>query len=123
VSSKIDFNPIKRAAIQAFKKTARLYAEECQKVISDPQAFPDYPGRDIVDSGKLRDSQRLAFFQDRLALLTWDAPYSLFVYLGYTTRNGTRPGRPWGKVASDRLNPQETYDQLLAQELDKISPH
>jgi hypothetical protein len=59
--------------------------------------YPTEPKvRDIVDTGRLRDSQQLTLSPEGAATFTWSAPYATQVHEGGVTTDGVRfPGRPW----------------------------
>lgn len=91
-------------ATQAFQQTCRELGEEYKKVIEDSNAFSDFKGQDIVDTGALRDSQQLIFTNKGGAEFSWSVPYSIYVHQGYTLRNGRRqPGRQWTVEGNKRF--------------------
>lgn len=60
----------------------------------------DYPTppriRDIVDTGRLRDSQVTTVSTEGDITIRWTAPYAAQVHEGGVTTEGERfPGRPW----------------------------
>lgn len=82
----------------ALQKTCHRQGQEYQKVISDSNAFPGFPGQDIVDTGALKGSQSLSFPHNFQAQFTWSVEYAIYVHQGYTLRGGGhQPGRPWTK--------------------------
>ena len=80
----------------AFLKTGQELGAKYKETIEDPNAFPEFPGQDIVDTGDLRDSQKMRISNDSQIEFSWDVPYAIYVLNGYTLRNGrTQPGRDW----------------------------
>lgn len=99
----------------AFQDLALLYAAANTEIISEPGAFPDYnnPGADIVDTGRLRASQRFEYESDVKAKFSWNTAYAPYVHEGYVRGDGTVVrGRPWTEEAIDRLEPEETFRKL-----------
>jgi hypothetical protein len=88
-----------RAAIKvAMEATAkRLDTRFREEFDSVEWKYPTKPTvRDIVDTGRLRDSQRLSLSPEGAATFTWSTPYATQVHEGGVTTQGTRfPGRPW----------------------------
>jgi hypothetical protein len=104
----------------AWRETTTIMAEEFRAVIDEPiWAWPrgENP-RDIVDTGDLRDSQRLDQISEDEAKYSWPVPYSLIVHNGARLRNGgDYPARPWTKRAIARRNPHGVFSKLLAAKL------
>lgn len=101
---KFDKQKISNLIQQSFRQTTAQYFAECQKVISDKNAFPDFPNQDIVDTGALKSSGQIVQ-QDGQTQLSWDVPYALQVHEGYTLRNGKQQkARPWTKVALTKMD-------------------
>lgn len=99
-------NTALKAAIKtAMKRTSQRFADRCTEEIQSKEwPYPTTPKiRDIVDTGRLRDSQVVTEtatgFQVR-----WTAPYADSVHEGGTTLKGERfPGRPWTRDAVAEL--------------------
>lgn len=111
----LDISVIQGKAIEAFQETCQLAHREMIQVISDPNAFDNFPGQDIVDTGNLRASQQPPQFTSPTeAVFVNAAEYAYFVALGYTLRNGKQqPGRNWMMLALDRVDAQATFNKLL----------
>lgn len=67
-----------------------------EEITSAEWPFPTPPTvRDIVDTGRLRDSQDHTVTPEGVRF-TWSAPYAAQVHEGGVGLNGQRfPGRPW----------------------------
>ena len=119
---KVDFSPIQQAAEEAFVDLNLLMARQYTMAISEPSYdWPVAPSpRDIVDQGQLRASQEMLQLGPDYIVHRWPVEHALYVHEGYTTRGGTvMPARRWTEVAHQRLDPQATYNQLLATKLTK----
>jgi len=80
----------------AFLKAGEELGAKYRETIEDPNAFPEFPGQDIVDRGDLRDSQKMTIIGDSQIQFSWDVLYAIYVLNGYTLRNGkVQPGRNW----------------------------
>ena len=68
-----------------------------EEITSAKWAFPTPPQvRDIVESGRLRDSQKHTVSPEGVITFEWTAPYATEVHEGGVGLNGGRfPGRPW----------------------------
>lgn len=89
---------LQEAVKAAMKKTgARLSTRFSEEFDSEEWKYPTPPRvRDIVDTGRLRDSQQLRTTPEGKLEFTWTAPYAAQVHEGGVTTDGTRfPGRPW----------------------------
>ncbi len=114
---KLDFKRIEKVAIEAHKEVALLLHAKTIEVISEPGAFPSTPN-DLIDTGLLRESQAIEFPKVGLALLSNSIEYSIYVYFGYTLRNGrVIEGRPWMGEAVKRLDIQKTFETILESKL------
>lgn len=110
---------IDSAVAKSFKATALLLSREFVMVISDPGAFPEFPGQDIVDTGALRRSQQLSFAGPTTALYQWPVDYALYVHEGYTRQNGTVvPPRRWTTLALNRFDFDKKFEIVLAKNLE-----
>jgi hypothetical protein len=86
------------------------------EVFNDPNAFPElgFVDQDIVDTGRLRDSQKLKYEGSTQATFTWDPVdpetkehYASGVYYGFFAYKNPRnyvPGRQWDKKALQRFD-------------------
>jgi len=109
----LDLSRIEAIARDAQFITAQAIHSQSLDVIRRPGAFPDYPpeDRDIVLTGLLRDMTRPPVRQspETVAIET-DAPYAIYVYLGYgTTTGGEVPPRPWFHKAAEEIGVEETF--------------
>ena len=95
VNEYLEVGKIKRTSKVAFRHTMEDLGESFTKIINTPGYFPEYTG-DIVDTGALRDSQKIIFKGGVTVTFAWPVPYSYYVHFGYTHRSGRYfPGRPW----------------------------
>lgn len=71
-----------------------------EEITSSKWQYPTAPQlRDIVDSGRLRDSQRVTVTPENAIIAEWPVPYATEVHEGGTTLDGRRfPGRPWTRA-------------------------
>lgn len=114
----VNFRIVEVAAVEAFKETAYLLGRTFSEVISERGAFDAHPDRDLVDTGKLRASQRLTI-RGGVAEFSWSSEYAVYQHSGYQLRNGEEwKGRPWTEEGLQRFNLQETYSRLLKAKLD-----
>ena len=91
-----------------------LFFAENVAVISDPSAFLDFPGQDIVDTGRLRASTQFEFESPEIAVFSWSVEYAAYVHEGYVAADGRVVlGRPWTEVAIERLEPEKTFNKLF----------
>jgi hypothetical protein len=114
----IKFNQKKLMSMvkKVFKETTQEYFEECQKVIEDPNAFPQFPNQDIVDTGALKNSGKLVTKSGKYTA-EWKVPYAVYVHEGYTLRNGREQSpRPWTELAKKRMD----FDKVLGDKLAKV---
>lgn len=116
MSSRLDWrgDDVTDKAKEAFKELTMLFFAENVQVISDPSAFLDYPGQDIVDTGRLRASTQVDFESPLIAVFSWSVEYAAYVHEGYVSANGRVVlGRPWTEVAIERLKPEEAFNKLF----------
>jgi hypothetical protein len=116
VKVKIDIGGVESAAIAAFKDACYFAHAEMIKTISDPGAFDDFPGQDIVDTGALRSNQQPPEFSDDGTKGTFrnTVDYAYWVYNGYEKRNGEeQPGRQWMDTTLERINFEQTFEKLF----------
>jgi hypothetical protein len=114
----INITKVVAASKEAFRESCFLLGRSFTEVISDPGAFPEHSGRDIVDTGALRASQNLQFRSDTEAVFSWPVEYAYYQHEGYTLRNGEEwAGRPWTQEGIQRLNLEDTYNKLLEAKL------
>lgn len=98
----------------AFKKTIEELGQAYQDVISDPNAFSQFPGQDIIDTGVLKRSQRMEAVRVDQYKISWDVSYANYVRSGYTLRNGDRqPGRDWVKEGNRRFDYVASYKKNI----------
>lgn len=89
---------LQQAMKEALKNTgdrlARRFREEFD---SKEWAYPTQPKvRDIVDTGRLRDSEEHHITPEGVLEFRWKAPYATEVHEGGVTLDNERfPGRPW----------------------------
>lgn len=109
---------VEQSCVAAFQDACFLLGREFTQVISDPNAFDNFPDQDIVDTGLLRSSQRLEFRSPTIASFSWPVEYGSAVRDGYTLRNGTVvEGRDWIGLGLERLDFEATYGKLLSDRL------
>jgi len=102
--------------VKAFKRTCDKLAIKMTEIIErEGEYSPPFPaGRDIVDTGALKDSQSIEYLKPTHARFHYDTHYALYVHEGYTLKNGTRqPGRPWTWDSVDELDVQKTFEEEL----------
>lgn len=102
------------AVKQAMESTAeRLDTRFREEIESEEWKYPTEPKvRDIVDTGRLRDSQTVEVTPDGVIEARWTAPYAPQVHEGGVTTEGQRfPGRPWTR------DPIAELPQIFAEEL------
>jgi hypothetical protein len=116
---RIDLAKVDRAMTEALQEACLLAHRQIIQVISEPGAFDDFDG-DIVDQGILRTNQQPPEFSPdgSKAVFRNTVDYAIFVYLGYTLRNGkTQKGRPWMAEGLRRIDMQKTFELLLKAKL------
>jgi hypothetical protein len=100
---------------KAFADTALIVGGEFTKAITDP-VYPWPRGespRDVVDTGRLRSSQRLEI-SGLTATYSWPVEYSLIAHSGAVLRNGTvLPPRPWTARAFANRPPATIFELLV----------
>lgn len=109
-----------RAQAQTLKDLSAWFNQRCREEIeSEKWAYPTQPKiRDIVATGRLRDSARIVPLPGGGFTVVWEADYSTEVHEGGTTPEGERfPGRPWTQEPLKELPAK--YAQLLAENLRK----
>ncbi len=106
---------LKAAKQQAVRQLGDWLDKRFREEISSPKwPFPTPPAvRDIVDSGRLRDSQTRTNNPDGSVTFTWPVDYAPQVHEGgVSTTTGMRfPGRPWTKAPLEEANVK--FGQLL----------
>jgi hypothetical protein len=105
---------ISEAITKATNATVMVLDIELRKAITDP--IWDWPRgespRDIVDTGRLRNSQIMVRLGNRRAMYTWRVPYASIVRNGAVLRNGTViPARKWDELAINRAELPEVFAQ------------
>ena len=122
----LNFAALEALVTTEFQETIKGLSEEMRVVISDPQAFADqgFDYQDIVDTGRLRDSQSLTWTnQGALATFEWNPvdpdtgeAYAASVYKGffaYDNPSAFVPGRKWPEKAVSRYDPVEDLAKRL----------
>lgn len=104
-----------------FMATVRDLDSAYTKVFETPGYFSAFPSSDIIDTGKLSQSQSFSTIGFGKVEFTWDAvsdegiPYASFVHDGYTLRNGNwQPGRPWTVEIEKDFNFRLMYEHNLS---------
>ena len=110
---KINKRKIDDSVQRAFTDAALIVHRNIVMAISEPGAFDGFDG-DIVDTGNLRANQQLPEIRGNTAIFRNTAEYAIYVYLGYTLRNGkTQQGRPWMLLGVERSGFDVAFAQLL----------
>lgn len=131
VRTSLNPKALDRAAARAFRKTVNQVESELTRAFDKP--VWDWDGqtqrrngevagspRNIVDSGKLRDSQQPAQYTGPLnAQVVWTAPHAPAVFLGavYRTRQYSLPARNLPRRVLNELDLGRIFQQRLAEEL------
>lgn len=110
-----------KASNQAFAATVEVFAEQCISVIEDSQEFADIglSDRDIVDTGRLRDSMQIfaiEYPKKTRATISWnpqDPDSGRFYAADVFTGAGRLPGRNWPERALRR----EQWENLFCAKL------
>lgn len=103
---------------QAMKATGeRLDTRFREEIESEEWKYPTPPKvRDIVDTGRLRDSQVSTITPEGAYEVRWTADYAQQVHEGGVTTSGQRfPGRPWTRDPIAEL--PEIFSEELAESL------
>jgi hypothetical protein len=113
----IEVGRLDRRVKTAWRDTTQIMGSEFTKAITDP--IYNWPRgenpRDIVDTGRLRSSQRVDRISDFTTNYSWPVEYALAVHNGARLRNGTfLPARPWTRIAFSRRNPTTVFNRLMA---------
>lgn len=109
-------NSLEADLIKAFKKTCDKLALKMTEIIEKEGAYsPPFPGgRDIVDTGALRDSQDVKHINPYHTEISYNTDYALYVHEGYKMINGKwQPGRPWMLDAVEQLDIVKTFEDEL----------
>ena len=112
-----DFDKAQR---QTLKDLAVWFNQRCREEMNSAEwAYPTKPKiRDIVDTGRLRDSANLRMLPSGGFEITWEADYSTEVHEGGTSPEGVRfPGRPWTRDPIKEL--PAMYAKLLGENLQR----
>ena len=102
--------------INAFKKTCDKLGNKMTEIIEREGAYsPPFPaGRDIVDTGALKNSQTIENVNPYLTEISYNTDYALLVHEGYIKKDGfMQPGRPWMTDAVDELDIIKTFEKEL----------
>ncbi len=96
-------------AVKAFQETCVLLGVEFTKTITTPGLFSGFP-QDIVDTGRLRDSQTMTPIGQFIVAFQWNTSYAIHVHEGYQTRKGKEvQGRPWTQYALENFDFNGTF--------------
>lgn len=109
-----------KAQQQTIKELAVWFNQRCREEMDSPEwTYPTNPKiRDIVDTGRLRDSANLRMLPGGGFEITWEADYSTEVHEGGTSPEGVRfPGRPWTRDPIKEL--PAMYAKLLRKNLQR----
>ena len=113
-----DFDKAQRKTLNDL---AVWFNQRCREEIDSPEwAYPTNPKiRDIVDTGRLRDSANLRMLPSGGFEITWEADHSTEVHEGGTSPEGVRfPGRPWTRDPIKEL--PAMYAKLLGENLQRM---
>ncbi len=104
---------------EAFRETMMLMGVEFTKAItSDIWGWPDGASRDIVDTGRLRDSYQLVINQPTVAQHIWSTEYAAAVHEGAVLKNGGMlTARPWTKIGLRDNDFAEVFARIVAQKM------
>ena len=121
---------LKDTTKESFGDTIAALDEELEKVIEDPNAFADrgFKDWDIVDTGRLRDSQVVSVSSNAeitTAFWRWNPidpetkrHYAGDVFAGFVSFSGNWiPGRNWPERAVERLDPFNFFVNSLRRKL------
>lgn len=116
---KINIDPIllNKVLSKAFKKTCENLVEKMTEIIEREGGYsPPFPaGRDIVDTGALKESQSIEYLTPTHARITYDVDYAMDVHEGCTLNSGKRmAGRPWTWDAVDELDVVNDFSEQLS---------
>lgn len=131
IQVKLDRRVLDRAADRAFRKTVQKVEGQLRQAFEDPvwnwkgqtqRHNGELVGspRNIVDTGKLRDSQQPARYPRPLAAqIAWSADHAAAVFLGavYRTRDYSLPARNLPRRVLNEMDVAELFNQALAEEL------
>lgn len=109
-----------RAQRKTLKDLADWFNQRCKEEMNSPEwKYPTNPKiRDIVDTGRLRDSANLRMLPSGGFEITWEADYSTEVHEGGTSPEGVRfPGRPWTRDPIKEL--PAMYAKLLGENIQR----
>ena len=89
---------------QQLKAATTRYAAIATQTITANRDWEGFGNTDIVDTGRLRASQRIDRLSQTEYRVFYTASYALWVHEGYTMRNGRKMlGRPFLTIAKDQL--------------------
>ncbi len=97
---------------KAFEKTCDRLGSKMTEIIEREGGYtPPFPtGRDIVDTGALKESQSIERVTPFKTVFHYDTDYALYVHEGYTLRNGKmQPSRPWMWDGINELDIEKTF--------------
>lgn len=107
---------IQAALEQSFLESMELLGRKFTQTITSN--IWDWPSgqspRDIVDQGRLRDSQDLSFPELNVAEFTWNVEYAAAVHEGAKFKNGTTlPPRRWTEYAINEFDLEAVFTTLF----------
>jgi len=109
-------NSLEADLIKAFKKTCDKLALKMTEIIEKEGGYsPPFPvGRDIVDTGALRESQNIKQINPYHTEISYSVDYAMDVHEGCTLKSGKRmSGRPWTWDAVEQLDIVKTFENEL----------
>lgn len=98
VKARLLSDRMKDAHVRAMQYLQEWFVARCEEEFNQADwKFNTEPKvRDIVDTGRLRDSVVVRRFPDGTFEVTWATDYAFDVHEGGTNLDGTKfPGRPW----------------------------
>lgn len=113
----IDIDLLNKVLAKSFKKTCENLGGKMTEIIEREGGYsPPFPsGRDIVDTGALKESQSIEFITPTHARIIYDIHYAMDVHEGCTLESGKRmAGRPWVLDAVDEFNILDDFSNQLS---------
>lgn len=110
-------NITNRTAVEeAFRETNQIMGLEFTKAITDNiWNWLDGANRDIVDTGRLRDSYDMTLVDPDTYEHTWAVDYAVAAHEGARLRNGANiPARPWTTYALRQKDFADVFARLAA---------
>jgi hypothetical protein len=98
----------------AFLETCALLSFAFTRTITTPGLFSEFPGADIVDTGRLRDAQLMTVESQVSVRFSWNVDYALYVHEGFTRRDRTQvPARPWTDKTLELFDFEDAFIRLF----------